>query len=448
MKNTLNTNIQRKMIKKIYLVTIVMLLCLIANTVEAQEAELSSKLKKEILDSISQAIDKQAYVHGVDFTRWKAVAANQQPAFEAARTDEEFVQKVNAAFSQFGVSHLNLRTPKTAAERRSGKNTSAGIYGLAQKHGFDIYTVRRGSPAETAGLQAGDVIVSVDGKPIQARGLNGTPGQRMELEVRRNGKMRQVTLEIKEWTLAPDSLDWLNKQTAIIAVRSFTDAHYDRKLVEKLFAAAAGAKTIVIDLRGNGGGNADNSSHLLDMILPSGTKLGTFVEKADVERFKNRFQREPQNLTELVESGEMTISARSVFEADRDRFRNQFQREPQSSAELNKFVGPKSRKEYSGRILVVTDRAGGSGAEIFAQGVQDLKRGTIVGGRTLGKVLLADTITLPSKFEMQIVTADYITVTGKRIEGNGVKPDVLLKPEIVGADARLHQSLLKILADN
>lgn len=67
------------------------------------------ELKKEILDSISRAIDERAYVYGVDFTRWKVIAAEQQAAFETARTNEEFVQKINAAFKQFGVSHLDLR---------------------------------------------------------------------------------------------------------------------------------------------------------------------------------------------------------------------------------------------------------------------------------------------------------------------------------------------------
>lgn len=181
------------------------------------------------------------------------------------------------------------------------------------------------------------------------------------------------------------------------------------------------------------------------MILPSGTKVGTFVEKADVERFKKRFGREARNLTELVESGAMTIAARSVFKADSERFKSQFQRPAETMAELVNFVGPKSRKEYAGRIVAVTDRAGGSGAEIFAQGVQDLKRGTVVGGQTVGKVLLADSVALPGKFELHIATADYITVTGRRIEGKGVKPDIALKPAIVGSDTRLHQALLKFL---
>jgi C-terminal processing protease CtpA/Prc len=150
--------------KRIYFVIIIILLSCLTNRVNAQEAELSSKLKTELLDSISQAIDRQAYVYGVDFTRWKTVAADQQTIFEKAATDEEFAQKVNAAFNRFGVSHLNLRTPKTATERQAGKNTGAGIYWVSGKSGYDIYNVRRGSPAETAGLQAGDVIVSVDGR--------------------------------------------------------------------------------------------------------------------------------------------------------------------------------------------------------------------------------------------------------------------------------------------
>jgi len=404
---------------------------------KAQDSGLSSELKKEILDSISQAINKHAYVYGVDFTRWETVAATQQAAFETARTEEEFAEKINAAFSQFGVSHLNLRTPTASAERRSGRTTRAGTSGLLREDGYEIYTVRRGSPAENAGLQAGDIIVSADGKAVPVNGLSGTPGQRMELVVRRRGKTRKHFLEIKEWTLSPNSLVWLNKQTAMISVRSFSDAHYDRKLIEKLFSEADSAKTIVIDLRGNGGGNADNVAHLLDMVLPSGTKVGTFIEKADVERFKNRFNREARDAMELVEIGEMMIYARSISEADRERFRNQNQREAQSSAEMDKFVGPKSGKEYSGRVLTVTDRSNASGAEIFAQGIRDLKRGIVVGVQTDGYVLLGDTVNLPGKFELQLVVADYITVTGKRIEGIGIRPDIALKPEIVGSDKQL-----------
>lgn len=434
------------MMKNKYFIFTILLFFLFSNKVQAQEAELSSGLKSEILDSISQTIDKQAYVYGVDFTRWKTVAAGYQTAFETTRTNQQFAREVNVALSQFGVSHLTLRTPQTAAEQRSGRSRGSGISGLLKKDGYDVYTVRRGSPAEAAGLLAGDVIVSVDGKPYETGALSGADGRRMKLEIRRNGKRRQVTLEIKEWKLAPDSLSWLNKQTAMIAVRSFTDAHYDRKLIENFFVEAAGAKTIVIDLRGNGGGNADNTSHLLDMILPSGTKVGTFVEKADVERFNKRFGREARNLTELTAFGAMTIAARSVFETDSEAFRKQFQRPAETMEELVKFVGPKSRKEYSGRISVVTDRAGGSGAEIFAQGIQDLERGTVVGGQTAGKVLLADSVALPGKFELHIVTADYITVTGKRIEGIGVRPNIALKPEIVGVDGQLHKSLLKNLS--
>lgn len=66
-------------------------------------------------------------------------------------------QKVNAPLNQ-------ARAPEVATALRSGKSRNAGTSGLLEKNGDDVYTVRRGNPAEAAGQHAEDVIVSVDGK--------------------------------------------------------------------------------------------------------------------------------------------------------------------------------------------------------------------------------------------------------------------------------------------
>ena len=128
--------------------------------------------------------------------------------------------------------------------------------------------------------------------------------------------------------MPPDSLVWIDEEVAFITVQSFSDANYNQTLTDLLFEQAARAKVLVIDLRGNGGGNAVNVEHLAGKVLPPNTVLGTFVEKADVEKFARKNPGKKATLDELALQAVMIQRA---------------------------FQG--KTKNFGGDLIVVTDRS-------------------------------------------------------------------------------------------
>ncbi len=86
---------------------------------------------------------------------------------------------------------------------------------------------------------------------------------------------------------------------------------------------------------------------------------------------------------------------------------------------------------FDGRVAILIDGGSASTAEIFAQGMQDLKRARIFGERSAGAALMSDIIRLPNGDGFQYPTAGYKSASGRVLEGNGVKPDVEAGPDSV-----------------
>lgn len=332
-------------------------------------------------------------------------------------TNQEFAAEINSALIEFGVSHFNLLTPIEAEAKKTGKSITSGIRSQKTTEGIEILAVRRGSPAYEAKLKAGDVIFSINNKtPLSLDDLDGNVGETKVFEVRRQAEKSSFRIEYREWKMPPDSLVWLNSEIALITVQSFSDANYSRKLIDSLFEeAAARARILVVDLRGNGGGNAVNVEHLAGKVLPERTVLGTFIEKADVERFIKANNRKNGTLEEIA------LQAVMIQRASQNK-----------------------TKHFTGDLLVITDRSNASGAELFPFAVQEQKRGQIIGGKTRGKVLLGQNVRLTNGFELQVVIADFLTSSGKRIEGNGVIPDVAIESEVLGEDAKLFEFIRQL----
>ena len=83
---------------------------------------------------------------------------------------------------------------------------------------------------------------------------------------------------------------------------------------------------------------------------------------------------------------------------------------------------------YAGPLAILVDENSASTSEIFAGGMQDLKRARIFGTRTAGAALPSDIIRLPNGDGFQYPQASYTSVSGKTLEGNGVTPDVVVHP--------------------
>jgi carboxyl-terminal processing protease len=251
---------------------------------------------------------------------------------------------------------------------------------VTKRFGF-AYVVApiEGSPADKAGLDAGDFIEQVDGKPTQPmsawqiRAALNTQ-KPVKLQILRGGATHR-----EEVTIEPAAFHPVAVTHDTISGISYIKVPWFEQGTAQQFRAALeearqkGAKKLIIDLRGNAGGSIDEAILAADDILSSG--LITALEGRKIEAKK--------------------------WQADRNT-------------------------SYDGELQVLTDPSTAAGAEVFASAVRGNSRGKVVGLTTYGKAIVQKFIPLPSGGGVQMTIGHYTTPDMKAITDTGVKPDVIV----------------------
>jgi carboxyl-terminal processing protease len=237
-----------------------------------------------------------------------------------------------------------------------------------------------GSPAAKAGLEGGDAIVAIDDKPVSSMNnaaallgaLRGKVGTSVVLGVLKAHATEPVQLTlIRAVTRDPEVHTANFAGVAYIALSRFGDTS-GRQVSDAVAAAKReGARAIVLDLRGNGGGYGDEAVAVASVFLPAGPIF-----------------------TEHERSGPPIV---------------------------HRATGT---VVWSGPLAVLVDGDTASAAEIVAGAVQDDRRGTIVGARTFGKGVVQSIFDLPDGSAMKVTTSRYTTPAGHDIDHAGITPDV------------------------
>src|SRR5205085_320409 len=143
---------------------------------------------------------------------------------------------------------------------------------LEEGKGIRVVAVFPGSPADEAGVRAGDLIVENNGKKVATQSdMAGEEGQTANIKVDRDGKLQKFSIVRRAYSnVRKETLDWPTKDTARIRIWTF-DLSYDAENVEKLMKEAAPAKNLIVDLRSNGGGAVTNMIHFLSLVMPEDT---------------------------------------------------------------------------------------------------------------------------------------------------------------------------------
>lgn len=241
-----------------------------------------------------------------------------------------------------------------------------------------------GTPAQEAGLKAGDVILSVGGKDM-VRGdmekneltdhvsqeLRGEPGTSFLLKVERPGKDKPQVLEFKitrrsirqnpipYYGMVADSVGYL-------ALTEFTEncaKDFKKAFIE---LKQKGASSLVIDLRGNGGGSLSEAVDIVNLFVPKGKEIVTLKGKVKQSEEGYKTESEPVD-TEIP-------------------------------------------------LVVLVDGSTASAAEIVSGSLQDLDRAVIVGKRTFGKGLVQVPRPLPYNGSLKVTTAKYYIPSGRCIQ--------------------------------
>lgn len=272
-------------------------------------------------------------------------------------------------------------------EMLEGSFSGIGVMIEETPEGVTIVNVMEGSPAAEAGLQAREVIVSVDGEdmsdaPLEAVAdrVQGEPGTTVTLGLEGPEGPREVTIERAEIDRPVLQTERLDERTAHLQVLSFTENVGERVRSEVEELHADGVRGVVVDVRGNPGG----------LLREAVAVTSVFIEDGPVVSVKERGQE------------------REVFEATGDAF-----------------------DDVS--LAVLVDGGSASASEILAGAVQDRERGRVIGTTTFGKGTVQTVRQLSGGYGVKFTTAEYLTPSGRSIEGSGISPD----QEVADAEEQL-----------
>jgi carboxyl-terminal processing protease len=369
----------------------------------APNGNLTQEQKEKLLDSVTDLVRERAYATGVDFAKWSDHLKKHQAALDRATNMTQFSFAINRALNEFGISHIDVMSPRTAQMQHAQRFGGIGITAENVDNGIRVTSVRDNEPAAKAGIKSGDVITEVDGVKAELGSIRGEVGTDVKLTVLRadGGKTDQLRVRRAEINTAQaPRLIKISDEAAVVRIDSFTDG-YDPKVVTKVMKEAAAYPYLVIDLRSNGGGAVTNFINFLSMLLPKGTEVGTFINRDMVKKYLDDHESNADGKDAKVDP---------VKVAEWSDRKVRINRNP---------VDP-----YPGKVAVLIDRGSASASEIVAAALRELREAPLVGGQSAGAVLMSQYVKMDSGFEMKVPTSDYVTIKGLRIEGSPLQPDV------------------------
>jgi carboxyl-terminal processing protease len=290
--------------------------------------------------------------------------------------------------------------PQQVAEVQSGAALPEGDVGLelTRQYYLRVIAARDGSPAAKAGLQTGDYIRAIDGRPTRdmsvfegTRLLRGQPGSKLTLTVIRGNAAdpHEVPLVREKAAAALVSGKVAAPQVGYVRIASFRDGVVDQLKKQIADLSRAGAKSLIIDVRHTAEGSLDNGVSAARLFVKSGTltiKGGREPEKnADKNKTNDNATKAAPRETIAAAAGDGSI-------------------------------------DLPVQILVTTGTAGA--AEVFAAALDGNKRADLIGEHTLGRAAVQKLVKLPENRGLWLTYARYMTPAGESIQGKGLKPDV------------------------
>ena len=341
--------------------------------------------------------------HGLD---WQAERAKFRPLASEARTTSELYSVLRRMLAVLRDAHTRVYAPDERFDWRHPRFISVGI-SVREIEGLPtVVSVERNSEAERAGLRAGDEVLSIDDEPaldvfarrlkeqaalstpaatrfhVMAKLFEGAAGTAINISwIGADGKERAARLR-REWRERNTALRVrrVRDSLGIVELDVFTQS-VAVNFVRALDGELRGVRGLVIDLRHNGGGDAEAMTEVASAFLPAGKSLGRFTDR------NGRIQFEPHTRAAMIFSHD-TI------------------------------------KTFNAPVIILTSERTSSAAEIFVAALKEARRGTVLGQDTCGCVLaIRRRHTLPDGGELDVSEMDYRTAKGARLEGAGVAPD-------------------------
>lgn len=278
-----------------------------------------------------------------------------------------------------------------------GNYSGLGLSVVSEEGAVKVISPFRGSPADKAGLKAGDYITHLDGTLIYGLELDeavaqmrGQPGTAIRLTIFRPGREEPFDVSVTRGVIELEPVTWELQDGNIghIMINEFSrDVGSDVHAAwQDLQSKATGRLTgLVLDLRSNPGGSLDEAVALSDLFLSDG----------EIVTQKGRARGES-----------VSYDAETVFRGD---------------------------MAEGLPIVVLIDAGSASASEIVAGALQDHRRAVVMGERSFGKGSVQSLLPLGRDAALKLTTARYFTPSGHSVQEGGIKPDIAV-PQLSDPD--------------
>ncbi len=355
---------------------------------------------KALVDEVWQIVNS-TYVDGTfnhkdwQETRRQLLSANYS-------SKEQAYEAIRSALKKLDDPYTRFLDPQKFAELT--QETSGELSGIGAKLALDkttkalmVVEAMTDSPASKAGLKSGDLILTVDGKPVKGLGVDkavslirGKPNTTVKLKIGRGSNKVfdvAVTRQVIQVSIVTSALKQEgNNRIGYIRLSEFDD-HADTQIKAAIQSLEnQKAKGFILDLRENPGGLLSMAIGISRLWINDGTIVKTVVRNGTSE----------------------------VDEADRTAITNL-------------------------PLVLLVDGGSASASEILTGALKDHRRATVVGTKTFGKGIVQQVNPLSDGSGLNVTIAHYFTPNGTDIHHKGILPDVVVP---------LNAAQIKKLSDN
>jgi len=286
-------------------------------------------------------------------------------------------------------SYLDTEAYQLSLRSLEGSFEGIGAYVTIKDEQLMIIAPIADSPADRAGIRAGDVILEVDGQSTTGMSLaeavllvQGPEGTRVDLLVLHEGETEPELISVIRAVIEVPSVEFeMREEIAYIIISHFSERTTGELLPVMEAIVQQGAEGIVLDLRSNPGGLLDTVVDVAGFFLEEGVVVDVVDNEGNHDVYR-------------VEVGGITTDL---------------------------------------PLVVLVDEYSASASELLAGALQDYERATIAGARTFGKGSVNILRRLDDGSGLYITNARWFTPNGRLIEGEGIYPDYEL--ELEGEDA-------------
>ena len=372
--------------------------------VVSEQHFLSPSDRITVFEQVWETINQRYYDPSFKGVDWRGVHDGYRPLVEKAGTDEEFYEILKRMVGELHDAHTRFHTPEQRRERERLQAVSAGLSIFEVEGKTVVVSVEPDSDAARAGVEAGMIVLQIDGKAIEqslaeakARVtgtstdravrlrlfrmiIDGEPGSTLRMKLARaDGSVLDVSL-IRRIVSDNAAVTSRRLRSGFGYVRLTLWKSPIRKQFKKALKHLKDTPGIIVDIRGNPGGEADEVVRIASFFFNQHVPFGKFSRR----------------------------SGKAIYLRTDD-----------------------DDQVYKGPVAILINEGSGSGSELFAGVMQENGRAVIVGRRSCGCVLgISEFRKLKGGGELAVSEYAYLSPRENSYEGTGVAPDKTVELKI------------------